>query len=74
MNHIGKILIIVGAMILITGLIINFAGDKLNWFGNTPLDFKYEGESTRFYAPIGSMIIISVGLTLILNILARWFK
>ena len=74
MNHIGKILIIVGALILITGLIINFAGDKLNWFGNTPLDFKYEGESRYFYAPIGSMIIASVGLTIILNILARWFK
>ena len=74
MNHIGKILILVGAMILITGIIINFAGDKLNWLGNTPLDFKHEGESTRFYAPIGSMIIISAGLTLILNLFGRFFK
>ena len=74
MNYIGKILIFVGIIILTVGLIIYFAGNNLNWFTNTHLDFKFEGESTHFYAPIGNMILVRVVISLILNLFARFFK
>ena len=74
MSNMGKLFIIIGLLMVLVGIIITFLGNRLDWFGNTPLDFKYEGKNTQFYAPIGSMILISIGLSLLLNIILRWFK
>ena len=45
----------------------------LSWFGKLPGDFRYEGEGTRAYFPITSMVLVSVVLTLILQVLRRIF-
>ena len=50
-----------------------FFSDKIKWFGNLPLDFSYKSDSTRFYAPIGSMILLSVDLSIVANIFYRFF-
>ena len=70
----GKILIIIGCSFVLLGTLIYFLGDKLSWFGNLPLDFTYKSKSTQIYAPIGSMIIISIILSLIMNIVSKFFK
>ena len=70
----GKILIIIGFSLVLLGTLIYFLGDKLSWFGNLPLDFTYKSKSTQIYAPIGSMIIISIILSLIMNIVSKFFK
>ena len=72
--NIGKILILAGATILIMGIVVYFTGNKFNWFGKLPLDFSYKSENSSFYAPIGSMIIVSIILSLIANILLRFFR
>ena len=72
--NIGKILIITGSVLLFTGLIVNALADKLKWFGKMPLDFNYEIEATRIYVPIGSMILISLIFSIVVNIFLRWFK
>ena len=72
--NIGKILIITGSVLLFTGLIVNELADKLNWFGKMPLDFNYESEATRIYVPIGSMILLSLIFSIVVNIFLRWFK
>ena len=36
-----------------------FFSDKIKWLGNLPLDFSYKSDSIRFYASIGSMILLS---------------
>ena len=74
MPQIGKILIISGIVMLAVGCFLVFFSDKIKWFGNMPLDFSYKGDSTRFYAPIGSMILLSVILSIIANIFFRIFK
>ena len=70
----GKLLITFGLILLSAGLIIHFFGDKLSWFGNLIGDFSYKGETMRIYFPFTSMLIVSIVLTLILNILSRIFK
>ena len=72
--NIGRILIISGSVLLILGLVITFIEPKLKWFGNLPLDFKFKGNSTQLYAPFGSMIVLSLILSLIANIFFRIFK
>jgi len=74
METIGKILVGIGAITVIVGLALWFFGDKLTWFGNLPGDIKVEGDNIRFYAPITSMIIISVVLSIILSLIVRFFK
>ena len=56
MPQIGKVLIISGIVMLAVGVCVVYFSDKIKWFGNLPLDFSYKSDSTRFYAPIGSMI------------------
>tara|TARA_Y100000590_G_scaffold252973_1_gene284163 strand:+ start:4113 stop:4328 length:216 start_codon:yes stop_codon:yes gene_type:complete len=70
----GKILIIIGISFIFLGIFVYFLGDKLNWFGNLPLDFSYKSDRTQVYAPIGSMIVVSIILSLIMNIFYRFFK
>ena len=70
----GKILITVGLLIMCTGLVIHFFGDKMGWFGNLYGDIKVVKSNYGFYFPITSMVIISVILTLLLNLFSKYFK
>ena len=74
MLQIGKVLIIFGIIMLSVGCFLVFFSGKIKWFGNLPLDFSYKSNSTRFYAPIGSMILLSAILSIVANIFYRFFK
>lgn len=45
----------------------------LQWFGKLPGDIRIEGEDFPAYIPITSMLLISVGLSLLLNLISRLF-
>lgn len=68
----GNVLMILGALILIVGVLVRFAPSAFGWFGNLPGDIRLESENSRVYIPITSMIVVSIGLTLLLNAV-RWF-
>jgi uncharacterized protein HemY len=67
----GKLLIIIGLILVITGAIIWIAGDKLDWFGRLPGDIRIEKENTRIYFPITTMLIVSAVLSLIMYIIKK---
>lgn len=69
----GKYIIIAGAIILIGGILIYFFHDYFKWIGRMPGDIRIEKENFRFYFPIASMIIISVIVTLLINIARKLF-
>jgi hypothetical protein len=69
----GKWIIIAGIIIVVAGVLIYFFHDKLNWLGKLPGDIRIEKENFRFYFPITTMIIISIVLTLLINIFKRLF-
>jgi uncharacterized protein HemY len=70
-RHLGLLLVLLGAAVLVVGLLV-WSG-ALSWFGHLPGDVRIERENVRFYFPITSMILISVLLTLVLNLLRRFF-
>jgi len=72
MQQLGKYIIIGGIILIIAGLIIYFAGNKLNWLGRLPGDIRIERENFRFYFPITTMILISIIASAILYILRRF--
>jgi hypothetical protein len=63
--------IIAGLVLVALGLILHYAPWLLNWFGRLPGDIRTEGEQTRVFIPITSMIIVSLVLTLVLNLFSR---
>jgi len=62
----GNLIITVGIGLVIAGIAYKYG--LLNWFGNLPLDFKSEGENVSFYAPIGSMLVISLVVSFLLRL------
>ena len=74
MPQVGKVLIISGIVMLTVGVCVVYFSDKIKWFGNLPLDFSYKSDSTRFYAPIGSVILLSAILSIVANIFYRFIK
>jgi len=69
----GRWLILSGSLLLLLGLVLQFAPWLVSWFGKLPGDLHVETGRTRLYIPFTSMILVSLALTVLLN-LARLFK
>ena len=69
-RSVGLWIVGVGLTLVVVGLVVHFGG--LSWFGRLPGDIRYEGERTRVIVPLTSMILLSVFLTLLVNLLRRW--
>ncbi|HEX7081165.1 MAG TPA: DUF2905 domain-containing protein [Gammaproteobacteria bacterium] len=67
----AKLLIGVGLAILAIGLLLHFAPGALSWFGRLPGDIRIERGNTRIFFPLTSMIIVSIVLTVLLNVFFR---
>lgn len=67
----GKYIIIAGLLIVIAGILIYFFHVYFKWFGKLPGDIRIEKGNTAFYFPIVTMLIISIAITLIVNIIKR---
>jgi hypothetical protein len=69
-NELGRILIIVGLLVAGIGLFL-FLGGKLNFLGRLPGDIRIERENFSFFFPLGTCLLISALLSLILWIYRR---
>lgn len=67
----GKWIIIAGVILIIIGAIIHYAPWLVNWFGRLPGDIHIENERTKIYIPVTSMIIISIVITLLINLFKK---
>lgn len=67
----GNTLIIIGAGLVVLGILAKFG--LLSWFGNLPGDIRIQNERTTVFAPITSMLVISVVGSLLFNLASRWF-
>jgi len=67
----GKLFILLGVAFLIIGAVLSWAPQLLSWFGKLPGDIDYQSGNTRVFFPITSMIIISVVLSILLNLFLR---
>ena len=63
-----------GLILILSVFKIPFFENKQSWFGNLIGDFSYNGKNMHIYFPFSGMLIVSIVLTLILNIFSRIFK
>jgi uncharacterized protein HemY len=73
-TEIGKLLVVIGGLILAAGIIFIFFGDKLGWIGNLPGDIRIERDNFRVYFPLTTMILISIVLSVALTIIVKLFR
>jgi len=72
MADLGKVLIALGLLLVIAGAIL-MAGNRLHLsLGRLPGDFLYRGQHTTFYFPLMTSIVVSVALSAILALVARF--
>jgi uncharacterized membrane protein len=68
-RSLGLLVVALGVIAVVIGLLISVGA--FSWVGRLPGDLRWEGERTRVYVPITSMIVISVVLTVLLNVFLR---
>ena len=69
-SELGKVLIVAGALLVAVGLFLTFGG-KLSFIGKLPGDIRIERENFSLFFPLGTCILISLLLSLIIWIFKR---
>lgn len=67
----AKILILIGSLLLLAGLALYFF-DRLPFFGKLPGDIVVKKKNFSFYFPLGTSILISLLLSLLLYLFSRF--
>jgi len=67
----AKWLMFAGVVLLAIGLVLHFAPWLLSWFGKLPGDIRIETRHSKVFMPITSMIVISVVLSVIINLFKK---
>lgn len=69
LSNLGRWLLVVAAFIAVVGLVLVAVGRGL--IPRLPGDIAIERKNFRFYFPLGTSILISLVLTLVLNLFLR---
>jgi Protein of unknown function (DUF2905) len=67
----GPALVFLGVAIAVIGVLVWWGG--FGWFGRLPGDIRIERDTVRVYIPIVSMIVVSIVLTVVLNLIRGFF-
>ncbi len=74
MENIARFVMIAGIVLIVLGAIL-YGLAKLNLpLGRLPGDIRIEGENGSFYFPLATSIILSIVLTVLLNVIGRFLK
>ncbi len=79
-DHLGKLLIGIGAAIAVAGALLLLAdrvpwvGSLFSWMGKLPGDLSIKRDNFSFYFPLGTSLVLSVALSLLFYLLSWWFR
>jgi Protein of unknown function (DUF2905) len=68
----GLLIMAAGVILVVVGLLA-WSG-ALSWFGRLPGDIRVERPNVRFYAPITSMLVLSIALSLVVAVVRRFWQ
>ena len=64
-------LLIVGGLVLAAVGVVILVAPNVPFLGRLPGDIRIERENVRVFIPLGTMILVSVILTVLLNVIGR---
>ena len=71
MTEFGKLLIVLGVVLLVAGIGLTLLGRFNLPLGRLPGDIVYRGKNTTFYFPLATSLLVSVVLSLVLYLVGR---
>jgi len=74
MTELGKLLLVLGLAVVILGLLVLAAGSltgKAPWLGRLPGDIYIERGNWKIYIPLGTSILISIVLSVLVALFRR---
>ena len=74
METIGRFLMIGGVVLFLMGGLVFLAARFGLPLGRLPGDIRIEREGFRFYFPLTSSLLVSIVLTVVLNLVSRLIK
>jgi hypothetical protein len=72
-SDIGRLLVYLGLGLAAIGGVVWGLGRFVS-LGDLPGDFAYRGENVRIYVPLGTMLVVSLVLTLLVNLVMRLLR
>ena len=73
MVGIGKLLVVFGAVLVLVGLVLQFA-PKIPYLGKLPGDIHIKKENFEFYFPLATSIVLSLLLSGVLWLISYFGK
>lgn len=73
MEMIGRWMMLAGGLLFIAGGLVYLTARFGLSLGRLPGDILIQGENGSFYFPLASSILVSVLLTILLNLIARFW-
>jgi hypothetical protein len=70
LQPIGRLLIFAGVALAVIGVVL-VLGPRIPLLGHLPGDFHLETGNVRVFVPLGTMLLVSIALTIVLNVLNR---
>jgi hypothetical protein len=72
MAELGKLLLGVGLLLVVAGAVLLLVSRFGVPLGSLPGDFSFRGKNVSFFFPLGTSILLSVLLSLILFLISRF--
>ena len=73
LESIGKMLLVFGGIVVLVGLLFVIMG-RVPYIGRLPGDMFIQKGNFSFYFPLVTSILVSIALTIILNLVFRVFR
>ena len=74
MTDIGRMLIVLGLILLVAGVGLTIVGRAHLPLGRLPGDIVYRGKNATVYFPLATSVLVSVVLSIVLYVVGRWRK
>ena len=73
LDTLGRLLMLLGGALLLLGVALVLA-PKLPFVGRLPGDLALRRGEVTVYVPVATMLLVSLGLTIVLSVIARLFR
>jgi hypothetical protein len=70
LEPVGRALLIIGTVIIGIGLVLVLA-PKIPFLGRLPGDIRFEREGLTVFIPLGTMVVLSIILSVVVSLLGR---
>ena len=69
----GRLLLIVGVVLVVVGVFLTL-GNKIPLVGRLPGDLVFRKDGLTLFVPLATMLLLSLALTVLVNLFLRLFK